>query len=584
LGTLGLIIVTIYAYPYLATWATVGLVNLPPWFSPDLYCHLNLSNLESVAQGTVINPWYGTQAATSDMIFSRFGLAFQVFDGVRHIVGGHWSLAILLWNMTWVALMYVAAVWFFRTILPERSPPVLALSLCVLFLTYLMWFSLTWVNLKHLRFDKLWLPYTRPFFPQVTIPLVLCYLGLQIHALKQRTWIPWLVMVVIQLVALAVFPYATLFMAAVTGSTLLGLVLSRQCVPRWSQVIGFGTVCGAADGTYLWVTGPPLRGYDLAHSSIVSFDIWRLSLLFDRYQGTVVAMLTGAILISLLRAGGREEIKWTLVALGLVNGLLLLTDGVFSPLFQVSLYLTYFAHTTLAILVAYVSARIYVVTLIRFPAIRWLTGGAAAALVVYGALVAHGMYQGQLSHNEARAELVRAIGSLGLNRSDLVIAPARFNDDLASWIPLVTNAEVLSSREAEWVLPCDRGRQIHQYRRAVYLFLAGWDSERVKTVVSNRDGAGLYLLARIGQAYLLDLSGPESDKTLASIREGFVPLLSRIQAGDPETAQFFRNYRRVLFIDSANHPEFVRERLSRYLNLGEEHRLGSHVLLWARPA
>jgi hypothetical protein len=171
-----------------------------------------------------------------------------------------------------------------------------------------------------------------------------------------------------------------------------------------------------------------------------------------------------------------------------------------------------------------------------------------------------------------------------LNRSDLVIAPARFNDDLASWIPLVTNAEVLSSREAEWVLPRDRGRQIHQYRRAVYLFLAGWDSERVKTVVSNRDGAGLYLLARIGQAYLLDFSGPESDKTLASIREGFVPLLSRIQAGDPETAQFFRNYRRVLFIDSANHPEFVRERLSRYLNLGEEHRLGSHVLLWARPA
>jgi hypothetical protein len=271
------------------------------------------------------------------------------------------------------------------------------------------------------------------------------------------------------------------------------------------------------------------------------------------------------------------------VAVGLVSSLLFLADGVLSPLFQVTLYMMYFKHVILAILVAYVLTNLYSELSVRIRIVYWLPYIGAMLLLVYGTLVAHGTYRRHFPNNKTQNELAQFVNVLDLNEIDLVIAPAIYNDDVASWMPLVTRAPVLLSREGEFVLPQADSHRIQRYRRALSLFLSGKNVDWVEQVISTRNESGLYLLADIGQAYLLDFSGPESEKNLAALRDEFVPLMSRLENGDPATVQFFRNFHRVLVINEVQKPMFIRARLSKYLILVEEKQIGSYTLLWCKP-
>jgi hypothetical protein len=95
LTVLCLIITVIYIYPFIATWYTVGIFALPPYFSPDLYRYLNIVNLKFLNNDLLINPWFGTIVPIKDvLIYDRFGLPLKLFHTISLLFGGNLTLTL----------------------------------------------------------------------------------------------------------------------------------------------------------------------------------------------------------------------------------------------------------------------------------------------------------------------------------------------------------------------------------------------------------------------------------------------------------------------------------------------------------
>jgi hypothetical protein len=93
LGGLCLIITAIYVYPFIATWLTIGIVELPPLFSTDLYRYLNIVNLRFISPGLSVNPWFGTIVPISDvLIYDRFGMPLKLFHIISYIFNNNLTL------------------------------------------------------------------------------------------------------------------------------------------------------------------------------------------------------------------------------------------------------------------------------------------------------------------------------------------------------------------------------------------------------------------------------------------------------------------------------------------------------------
>jgi hypothetical protein len=581
-GVFALIILVIYACPFYLHVRSTGR-QLPPLLAADLYTYLNLSNLRQVSPDTTLNPWYGVPVPSSTILYKKFGLSFLIFHWLWRAVGSNWFLAVLLWNLVWILLIFAASLELFRRIGCDRHPLLLLGSSGLLLLMDLQSLPAVvsaWLHFPSLgRFESFTLPYMRTFFPQVAIPLVLLYLSLQIKVLGEANSRPWVLMAVIQSVAFAVFPYASLLMAGITAAVMLVSNRSHKLFINYKHLAGFGIVCTLIDIAYMSYSGVS-QPAAATRTAMLHFDG---SLLLHLVKSKTLFLLIGTtIAASVLGARDRPQVKWTVTALGAATGLLLVADAFVSPGLQVSNHGTYFVHMALAILLVTVAtgtlARIQ-----KFP--RFLSNMLVVIicfLITHGALTARGTYARFLPFNAAQAEAAGGLESEDLEQNDLVIANARFVDDTTSWIPLLSSATVLFCRNAEFLLTAEQENNIQQYREAIYLYLTGHDRVRLDRALSPAGSIKEQKFLSLTQRRQL-LEGPHRDSALVEMRNGLGAFLSRIENQDPDTVRFFRKYARILVIDTAERPTFVASRLENYLQITRSERGRDIVFSWYKP-
>jgi hypothetical protein len=581
-GVFALIIVAIYACPFYLESRSIGR-QLPPLFAADLYTYLNLSNLTQVSPDTTLNPWYGVPVSSNSILYKKFGLSFLIFHWLWRAVGSNWFMAVLIWNLVWVLVIFASGLKFFCQIGCDRDPLLLLGSLGLLLLMDLQSLSAVasaWLHFPSLgRFESFTLPYMRTFFPQVAIPLVLLYLSLQIKVLEEKNRRPWVLMAVIQTVAVAIFPYAALLMIGITASIMLTSCCSRNLSMDYKYLGIFGIVCALVDIAYMSYSGVSQFG-GASRTTILNFD--GLLLLHLVKSKTLFLLVGATIAASVLGYKSRPQVKWTVTALGSATALLLLADAFVSPGFQISNHGSYFVHLALAILLVTVATSTSALfqKFPRFPS-RMLVV-IVFFLIVHGVLTARGTYARFLPFNATQAETAGGLKSEDLGQNDLVIANARFVDDTTSWIPLLSSATVLFCRNAEFVLTAEQEEKIQPYREAIYLYLTGHDRVWLDKTLSPAGSIKEQEVLSLTQRRQL-LEGPHRDSALFEMRNTLGPFLSRIENQDPDTVLFFRKYARILVLDATERPIFATSRLENYIQITRSKKGRDIVLSWYTP-
>jgi hypothetical protein len=313
----------------------------------------------------------------------------------------------------------------------------------------------------------------------------------------------------------------------------------------------------------------------------LTFDLKLLTILL--FSKSVLTVLGCTLLVLVLTPEGRKAAKWTVVSLGIGYVLLSLTDAFVSPAFQIAHHAGYLTHTVLAIEVIFLTAAVYCEWV---ESARWLPFAAALAtlmILAVGAVTGYGMCRFFLVENTASVEGARIIRALDLGPRDLVIARSQLTDDPATWIPLMSSSQVLFCKNAELLLP-HGDMEIHNSRKALYLFLTGRDSAWAERLLAQRPVTNELRMDLSPIQQRPFLTGAERDQVLNNIRQEIVPLLEKVQKGDPAAVGLLRGYERIVVLDRSDEPAFPRERLIKYLSIRSQEHKGRYDVLWVERA
>ncbi len=563
------LVLTIYSYPALNTARRTGNHSVPAMTAPDISLYLNISNVGTPVSAQVVEPYYGLTVPAARLGYLKFRTAFLLFGSLSGLLHGNLWLSLLLWNLFWWALAYGISWWLFEQFLPDRSPVIVLAGLALLmFFNFGVLQSVLagWRHLPSLRgFEGIELPLIRSFFPQLPVPLLLLYLGLQMRALQKRSvWI-WAAMAATQLLAFSIFPYAMLMMASVTAVTIIGQAFFSRDRQPWKIISLYAIACGLLDILFF------LRGSGSSRSGApgqYALVHLQMSVLTHRIGGMwlLLAALTLAVaFVPTLK----PEIRWPIVGLGLSNLFLLLGDAFFSETtIQMSHHGGYFVHPTAVVLATFFASALCAL----YPAARttWCTAAAAftALLVLNGLFIAVSTYRVFLSGNEEQAELTRLLRSDPPTSSDLVVARALTVDDDCAWISILSSSHVLFCRSAQVLLSPEQNEQIQRFRQALYLYFTGKDHRWIEDVLNNP--AAVTELTRLMFLGQVTTDAVDRKTGIDAVRQNLIPLMLKIENGDSDVRAFFSGYRHVLVIDSVAKPSFSDSRLSSYLTIEDQ--------------
>jgi hypothetical protein len=605
------VILSVYVFPYLATTIALKSDSVPFSFAPDLSFYLNLS----VRGRSNVNAYFGTPAHSA-LGYSTFDLAFRPFALLIRLVHNNLWTATLIWNLFWWTLTCVGAIWFLRLALdesrdehraehpaePVRRQQTLAVWLGMPLLFFFNFgvvksLLVAWLHFPSLaRFAGLSLPDIRTVFPQTAIALLFFYLALQVRVLRRWRWYDLAAMSCLQLLGLGTFPYLTMLMAITTGVAILADLkdaIRKDAIPlrRLAAVAGYAVVCAVLDLGYLRLR---LAGASQGQGpGLISFHLSRISGLFGGALFLLVALTLATAMLPSIKAQGT---KWTIVGLGVANSLLMLGDLVFSPALLISHHAGYFIHTTISLQSVYLIAAFF--SRLNTPP-QWLKPVSIAAIALItlnGMVLAFVSYRDSLPQNRTTSEVASALRSAdlmdhadqfdhadqGLTASDLVLARAESVDDSCAWVPLFSPSTVLFCRSAEYQLSAEEKHGIYRERQALYLYFSGKDSAEIARDLSDSaNSAEQDRLVLAGE-----ISPADKDATrqvLATTRAELVPLIVQAEQRSETMRQFFSPYGRVLVLNQPGNPAFDRSRLSQYLSVERETRVGNVVLLWCKP-
>lgn len=555
------VVLALYSYPFLRTRAELGSTVLPPILAPDLSLYLNLSNVETIGGGQVLNPYYHVPLPSNGTGLLRFDFAAKLFGLFSRLLDGHTWFALLIWNLFWWGLLCVVVLWVLERFLPATPPGILVVGLGLMMLFnfgVLKTLLIAWLHLPSLSgFQGLGLPFMRCFIPVIPMTCLLAYLGLQMEALRRRNLIPWVAMGALQLLALAIFPYATLMMAGTTAISVVWQILAGVQRDELHVPILYGIGCAVLDGAFLLRGSLDLYG---KHSSMIHF------------QPSLLPHLIGGawlLLVILTIATGRTKalpptVKGVLVGLAATNAVLMLGDVVVSPTkILLSHHAAYFLHTTVAILITFLAAA-WASRQRKFRAAGGALWGVGAIVLLNGLLLTSGTYRDFLPSNREMVELSRLQGAWNLKEGDLVIARSQSADDLCGWTVLLSKAQVLYCTDAPMMLTSQQIRDIHRFRQALYLYLSGKDSVFLERALSGPESSSL--MYRLGYwTEAMALSAEDRMEGVHAVRADLIPLLEQVERHDFAVNRFFQEFRRIIVIDSARHRTFDDERLASFL-------------------
>jgi len=578
------LILFIYSYPSLKAKADFGAVSLPPIFAPDLTLYLNLSSVKTISPGQVLNPYYLVPVPSSGTAYLKFRLGPILFNAWNTLLAGRIWLAMFTWNLFWWWLLCAITLWLFERFLPTNSWHIGIAGLGLVMLVNIGMLKpllAAWIHLPSLvGFQSVGLPFMRAFSPQIPIPFLLGYLGLQIGALRDRSLYRWIGMGVVQLLALSIFPYAVLMMAGVTLLSVLWQMLSPNS-PRgaWRISFAYGAACAVADGVFLKHGSMNIYA---SHTSLVHFQPQLLPHLVGG-AWIILCLLTVATILSKTLPA---EVRWPLFGLGATTVLLMLGDAVVpATVLLLSSHGAYFAHTTSAILFTFLaSASLFRITdqSSRSIKFRIAVALALAALALDGILLSLGTYRAFLRSNREQVDVTRLMSSLQPAAGELFIARSMSVDDACGWVALLSRGPVLYCTDAETMLTPQNNEDIHRFREALYLHFSGEESGHLQRILSGPNSASL--MYRLGfWAEATSLSREEQKEGVLSIQAGLIPLMQLVERHDPDVTKFFRQSRRIIVIDDQQNPIFLPARLGSFLKFEGEQSVGHWVMLFYVP-
>jgi len=574
-----LIVIAVYLYPTIRARMQLGPMTLPPMFAPDLSMYLNLSQMPAAGDGQVLNPYYRIPVPANGSGYLKFRIAPRLFGAFDHGIHCQLWVSLLIWNILWWTLLCGVALWLFDRFLPGSSAllSIVGVSLLMLFnFGVLKTLALAWIHLPSLAgFNALALPFMRAFIPVIPVALLVAYLGLQTKALQEKRIHLWIAMAFLQLMALAVFPYATLMMAGLTAISVLFHIRTAD-KNTWVIPIVYGAACALLDGDFVWHSS--LGFYD-KHASAIHIQPHLLPKFIGGNWLLMVGLTAGIGISRKLPS----PIRWTLFGLGATNVLLMLGDVVVpASTILLSHHADHFVHTTSVLLATFLLAD----ALARVPdKIRMVRSILAFLLVMVfltGGLLAVGNYQGTLTVNREIIELARLQHKWNVGEGDLVIARSKDVDDVCGWMVLLSKAPTLFCTDAEVMLTPQQNRDIQRFREALYLYLTGNDSNSLQRALATQDPSRL--MYRLGYwAEATSLSAEERKNGIRAIQTGLVPWLERVQSDNITVNNFFHNSHKIVVVDDNQNPSFDPDRLASFLNLEEQQRSGDFVLFVFNP-
>lgn len=576
-----LLALVIYSYPSWKLRADLGPNNLPPIVAPDLTLYLNLANITPLGNGEILNPYYRIPVPANAAGYLKFDLAARSFGIVARPFHSHTWIVMFLWNAFWWACFCSAAIWLFACFLPSTSQWLVAFGVALLMLFNFGIAKnvlLAWAHLPSLAaFKGLDLPFIRAFIPVIPCALALTYLGCQIETLRRGRTALWIAMAVLQLLALAVFPYATLIMAGITAAALAWLMIRSDPGKIWRTALVYAIPCTLLDVTFLHHGS---LGFYANRSSAIHLQLRLLPHLIGGNWMILVA-LTGAI------AFMRQlppEIKWPLVGLGASNALLMLGDALVpATKILLSHHAGYFLHTTIAVLFAFLIAAFSAFRPAGNSSVaRGLVAVVLLILILNGVLTALGTYRAFLGVNREAEELSNLQRLWTPTPGDLIIARSKVVDDACGWISLTSSTPVLFCTDAEVMLSPQQDIEIHRFRQALYLYFTGEDSSDLEQKLSSSDPRStMYRLGYWGEAVSTSLE--ERNQGISQIETDLLTRLKEVEERDPSATEFLANFKRIIVIDEPKEPAFASERLAAFLVPGEQYSFGDFEVQFYKP-
>jgi hypothetical protein len=308
-------------------------------------------------------------------------------------------------------------------------------------------------------------------------------------------------------------------------------------------------------------------GFYSDHSSLIHFQPELLRALIGG-NWLLLCVLTGAVA---LNKAIIPEVKWPLVGLGATNCLLMLGDiMVPAKAILLSHHASHFIQTSMAVLLTFLVSAVVTRERWRTSRSNWIVGCATGGVIATGILLSVGNYRGALPFNEQGAELSEIFsGSAKPDSGELVIARSKNVDDTCSWIFVLTGNPVLYCTDAEIMLTPQQNTDIHRFRQAIYLYLAGRDSTWLHHALTGP--RRLDVMHELGfWAEAASLSPAEQEDGFREIESQLTPLLMQVERGDPAIRKFFKQFPRVVVIDSLENPTFSQQRVATLLRIEGE--------------
>jgi hypothetical protein len=570
----------VYSYPALATWAKTGYTGSSPILASDVGFYVLTSKVTTLSNGRILNPYYGLQVQPTGVPHLQFRLAFQLFGYVNNLFAGHLWLALFVWNLFWWGLLCWIVIWLFEQFLPDNSSLLVTLGF-----GFLLWSNfgllkplvLAWIHLPSLQgFETVGLAYARPFFVQLPVPLLLAYLGLQMSLLRSPRFQIWAWMGLLQFLAFAIFPYATLMMAGITMVATVWLMVARVHSVRWRSLAAYAIFCATVDSLYL------LHGR-AAHQPQAQPLVFHLEIaVLPHLIGGMWIILGFLTLATVLVRALPAVVKWPLAGLGLSTMTLLLAD-VFDNSLSISHHAGYFVHTTVGVLLTFILSALCARPGPAARYSRFALGTVVILLAANAMLLAAATYRTFLPLNQQLAETASLLKSIPVTASDFLIVPAKFADDTCEWVPLVSTARVLYCRNAAGLLPQNQDNTIQRLRQGLYLYFTGMDSRQLEAIAEDPNAVEEQIRIAYYGGGVTPFRKDVREEGLSAIRTQLIPWLDAAEHQDPRLHNLIRSYSRILVIDNRKVPVFDRQRLASYLTIQKEVPSGDLTVLFCSP-
>jgi len=564
----------VYELPSVLTLVKVGWMPIPPVLVADQDLYLNLSAVHHVSSTEIVNPWYGTRVLAVDVPHLMFPITFVLFRMV-HTLFASWTAAVLVWNAIWTALSFAAAAFCFNTFFPDtdkRLTCIAAFGILVL-QSPLIYLQEAWqlVRVHHLLESPL--PYLRFAIPQVILPCIMLYWGLQAIALKTASRPVLFGMALLQFAVCAAFPYYVPIVALGTGITLLIAANHKDSPLTWQIALGYAAVCGVLDIGYVM-----LAGLGKSHANVHLSLQFRPEMIVPAIRPYLLILFAAAILVLFSRAS--LAVRSTVAGLALASVVFGFVDVFFAPEAQMLQH----PHYVIA-LVTWLPLIVGMWPVLEKSRRLFSRSALVCGLLAVALWEGFSSYRMTLPTNSFQRSAIHELEQLNLTENDLVIAPSRFSDDVAAWIPLMSPAKVLFAANGENILSAADTRTLQTARQSLYLMMAGMTVATLeRSLAPNSSDAQIRpLLQQTDQTYAGSPLQADQMKLRNMLRERLVPDVSRFENDPATSADILRGYNRIYVIDSDTNPFFKEANFTQWL-VPDNARREDGITIWScRP-